>query len=113
MRVKEAARRVGIVTALAVGPLMLAASPAFAATVYEGSDYAYNDYGDLVACDKESDGNGVYAEYWTNTGGHGQVWDGNGAASGCGRQPIGDSLSSFRVCEDDWGSDTCSSRVYL
>jgi hypothetical protein len=110
--VKRNAKRLGVLTAMAVGPLMLAATPAFAATVYEGSDYAYNSGTTLYACDREQDGNGVYAEYWGSGSVHGTVWDGNGSSAGCGYATIG-TLASFRVCEDDLGSDTCSSRVYL
>jgi hypothetical protein len=112
MRMKRTAKRIGVVAALAVGPLMLAASPAFAASIYQGSDQAYNVGATLYACDREEDGNGVYAEYWGNGAVHGFVWDGNGSQSGCGSASLS-SLTSFKVCEDDWGDDSCSSRVYL
>jgi hypothetical protein len=107
---KRATKRLGVITALVVGPLMLAATPALAASVSTSYGRAYNSGNTIYACDLREDGNGVYAEYWGSGATHGYVWDGNGSQGGCGSAWVS-SLHTFRVCVDDFGSDTCSSRV--
>jgi hypothetical protein len=107
---KRATKRLGVITALVVGPLMLAATPALAASVSTSYGRAYNSGNTIYACDLSEDGNGVYAEYWGSGATHGYVWDGNGSQGGCGSAWVS-SLHTFRVCVDDFGSDTCSSRV--
>lgn len=75
----------------------------------QGSDYAtfWHSSHELIVCDREADGNGFYADYYTTSGAHGQLWDGNGSSGGCGSQII--DVQRFRACEDDAGSDTCTS----
>ncbi|MGJ5830067.1 hypothetical protein [Streptomyces ossamyceticus] len=110
MRMKRATKRLGVITALVVGPLMLAATPALAASVSRSYGNAYNSGNTVYACDTREDGDGVYAEYWGSGTTHGYVWDGNGSQAGCGSGWVS-SLRTFRVCVDDFGSDTCSDRV--
>lgn len=80
--------------------------------IYQGSDdAAYHPYSRRqFACDHEADGHTVYAEYWTPSGGHGKVSDGNGSASGCGG--VGADVWKFRVCEDVVGPNWCSDLIY-
>ena len=79
-----------------VGAFMFAglaiASPASAyhCCNFHGDDYSEtlgiaNDIGQ--ACDRETDGNGVFGAFVLNQGSQGDVPDGNGSASPCG---IGD-----------------------
>ncbi|MFI5530651.1 hypothetical protein ACIA8O_19135 [Kitasatospora sp. NPDC051853] len=100
--------RAGIVAAIVALPLVFA-STASAVEVHEGSDYAAYTGGTLFACDLEADGNGVYAEYRGPGASHGYIWDGNGSQGGCSTAQV--AVTSFRVCEDTWGPDTCSSWV--
>ncbi|MFE1322700.1 hypothetical protein [Kitasatospora phosalacinea] len=109
---KKIVGRLGMVTALGAVSLVLGTGAAHAAsTLYQGDDYAKYSSGYLYACDKESDGHGVYAEYWGSGSTHGFVWDGNGASAGCGSLKV--TITSFRVCEDVSSGDYCSSRVYV
>ncbi|MFD5513236.1 hypothetical protein ACFWIB_36580 [Streptomyces sp. NPDC127051] len=101
--------RTSVVLSLAAVPLFLSATNAFAAGIHHGDDYGYNVGNTVYACDNERDGNGVYVEYWGEGSTHGQVWDGNGSAAGCGSASV-PSLWSFQVCEDHSG---CSGRVYV
>ncbi len=111
MKFSRVTRRAGAVITLTVSGVLVTAGLAFAdSTVYEGDDYATYSNGKLTVCDKESDGNGVYAEYRGPSASHGFVWDGNGSSNGCGSASV--AVTKFRVCEDDFGSDSCSSWVY-
>lgn len=103
-------QRVAAAGALTIGMLGFAASPALAEPrATQGSDYASYNGTTLTVCDRESDGNGVYAEYLFATG-RGKVGDGNGSVPPCGEKRVGD-ISQFRVCEDTFGSDSCSNWV--
>lgn len=99
----------------AAGVLLMAMANPAAAVDYkseEGADYAivFSNRRDVGACDMEQDGNGVYGQFrWlvgTTVHQH-TVSDGNGAAGGCGNWRASRDIVSFRVCEDDWGTDTC------
>jgi hypothetical protein len=102
----------GAVTAVVAGMGTLAHAQSWAYwTAAEGSDYAgvRIDRKYIGACDLEQDGNGVYAEY--NVSGSSstfRIGDGNGSQAGCGVATPSRSITRFRVCEDDTGSDTCS-----
>lgn len=105
---------VAVTTFLALGVGAAAASTAISegdvgvlvgTTVPGGGGSADYADGKLTVCDLQEDGNGVYAEYWGAGSIHGTVWDGNGAAAPCNAPTL--SITSFKVCEDDWGSDTC------
>lgn len=89
------------------GPAATAAgsdpSPLARVYAYHGSDYASTTGTWVEACDMESDGNGVYGEFWYGSTGHTQVWDGNGSAGGCGNAVFASTVTSFRVCEDHVG----------
>ncbi|HEV3001663.1 MAG TPA: hypothetical protein VGW75_13060 [Solirubrobacteraceae bacterium] len=80
---------------------------------YHGSDFAsISDSHDLLkACDYESDGHAVKAQWrtWTfEIGGTG--WDADGAGGDCARAvPPGDA-AEFRVCENDVG---CTAWRYM
>lgn len=78
-------------------------------TIHEGLDYASIDASNnwVEACDMEQDGNGVYAQFRSPSSTV-TVSDGNGSQGGCGNAFVSSSTNQFRVCEDDFGSDTCS-----
>lgn len=88
---------------------------AYSGPLYHGNDYAQTMYinDDVIeVCDMEADGNGVYAEYYLNTGAFKSVNDGNGSAAGCGRNDWQSSpywITHYRVCER---SVSCSGWVY-
>lgn len=112
-------RRTTVVLAGALAMVLVLALPAHATLVrtYEGSDYASLQTSDYTVegywvevCDMEQDGNGVYGLF-INPGGWKRVGDGNGSAGGCGNTRVSLNTYRFRVCEDDWGADTCSSTV--
>ena len=89
------------VTALA---LVVTASPSYAShTAYQGSDYAQTDFdhAGISACDKESDGHGVWAEYKDFTLRlYPALVDSNGSKPGCAYNYLGSQrIYQFRVCE--------------
>lgn len=101
----------GAVTAVLAGIGTLAHADWARWKITEGSDYAgvRIDKRYIGACDMERDGNGVYAEYHVGgDAGISRVGDGNGSAAGCGVRTARRNITAFRVCEDDWGSDSCS-----
>ena len=87
------------------------------ACAYEGYDRAcFTNYDDgtfdgasrLTVCDNEADGNGVYAIFNTTYYEYSvKVGDGNGSASGCGTLTWGHGVAQIKICEDDYGDDTC------
>lgn len=99
--------------ALAIGALGLLAWPAaaYAVTVYDGDDYAYNSgTTQVTACDGEQDGHSVYSDYYASP--NGRITTGGGAGT-CSSAST-NSLTSFNVCEQiPFWPDSCSSRVYL
>lgn len=106
-----------LASAALAAPTLALSAPALAlsaptahphALVFYGANYAFASGGWLEACDRERDGNGVYAEGWLDSGGHVYVWDGNGSAGGCGHEIFSSRVARFRVCEDHSG---CSSIV--
>ncbi|WP_040875075.1 hypothetical protein [Streptomyces purpureus] len=83
---------------------------ASAATVGHGDDRAEAWAHGARAYDGERDGNGVYAEVYTQAGGHAYVWDGNGSDGNWGPwTDFPSRVSQFRVCEDNKG---CSAWIY-
>jgi hypothetical protein len=114
-------RRLLVRAATGVAALVVSvgvAQPAHAHVIrtYEGSDYASIDTDNwfggywVEVCDMEQDGNGVYAIFLSPSGWN-TVNDTNGSAGGCGNERVDLGTDSFKVCEDDWGPDTCSSWV--
>lgn len=104
-------RKVMLVGGAMISALVLGTSTAEAGTnhvVKQGYDYAQYDSGDDFAevCDEEQDGNGVYGEYRQKNGML-TLRDSNGSKIGCGHATI-PGVTSFRVCEDDAGADSCS-----
>lgn len=97
--------------------LIFSGSPAYAYSgpAYQGSDYAetlgVND--DIIqVCDREADGNGVYADYYLNNGSLQQQGDGNGSAAPCYKADWTQTpywITRYRVCER---SVACSGWVY-
>ncbi|RSN31169.1 hypothetical protein DMC61_13435 [Amycolatopsis sp. WAC 04169] len=105
-------RKMMLVGGAVISALVLGTSGAAAATghtIWQGHDYAqYDTIRDAAAvCDEEQDGNGVYAEYNHKNGAKLTINDGNGSKIGCGNAKIPD-VTSFRVCEDDAGADSCT-----
>lgn len=114
-------RRVRILTVAVLG-LIVTAVPATASSghfVYvddwwqPGYNEAFvsEDHDMIWVGDHEADGDGVYAEYRGPNAVHGFVWDGNGSRDGYGYAEA--PITSFRVCEDDWGWDDCSEWRYI
>lgn len=108
-------RALGVVGAAFVMALFVAAPPAQAAgpwKVNEGADYVTVGTSDKNAaiCDMEEDGNGVYGLFFFNNGNStGKIWDTNGSAAPCAYPPaFADTIFVARVCEDDFGTDTCN-----
>jgi hypothetical protein len=92
------------------------ATPAFADwKVTQGSDYATVSANKklLTVCDKEADGNGVYAVFEVFDGPTDRVGDGNGSAAGCGTYNARNRIRWFQVCEDDAGQDSCSDVKFI
>ncbi|AIG74306.1 Conserved putative secreted protein [Amycolatopsis japonica] len=105
-------RKMMLVGGAMISALVLGTSTAEAATgytIWQGKDYAqYDTVRDAAAvCDEEQDGNGVYAEYNQKNGTKLTIGDSNGSKVGCGNATIPD-VTSFRICEDDAGDDSCS-----
>ena len=97
-------RRLFIVVAAAAMALVLTAAPAHALhTAYQGSDYAQTtgDHAAIFACDRESDGHGVWADYYDfNLRHYPALVDGNGSQPGCAFSDIyPQHIYQFRVCE--------------
>ncbi|RSN55169.1 hypothetical protein DMH01_33145 [Amycolatopsis sp. WAC 04182] len=104
-------RKVMLVGAAMISALALGTSTAEAGTSYlirQELDYAQYETGDDRAgvCDEEQDGNGVYAQYRQKNG-FLTLRDNNGSKIGCGHATIPD-VTSFRLCEDDAGDDSCT-----
>lgn len=63
-------------------------------------------------CDERADGNGVYNDYVAYSYSTGQYYrdsvrDSNGSSPGCSDETE-DRIVNYRLCMDDWGSDTCT-----
>ncbi|WP_370941976.1 hypothetical protein AB5J62_22980 [Amycolatopsis sp. cg5] len=99
------ALRHGITLLAAAGTLALSAGTAEATVrLTHGQDWADATSTAVRAFDGESDGNGVYADFYLTTGAHGSVWDGNGADGNPGPwASVGGKIAKFRVCEDHVG----------
>ncbi|MBO2455707.1 hypothetical protein J4573_52135 [Actinomadura barringtoniae] len=123
------ATKVGIVAGAAilaaggsgVASASVAAKPRPTKTVYahQGKDRAavtkrFTSSGsyyqvELAVCDREKDGNKVYARFVMNDRER-AYGDPNNSKKGCGLQTFnGDyTVEQFQICEDDAGDDTCS-----
>ncbi|MFD8276655.1 hypothetical protein [Streptomyces flaveolus] len=98
-------------TAAAVGSVA-AATGSFC--IYQGDDRACavnhtNGYSTLEVCDNETDGNGVYAYFYTGFG-ITTVQDGNGSAAGCGSTGRNTHASKIELCEKGLIRPTCVTR---
>lgn len=82
-----------------------------AATVYQGSDRAYNTGSTKVtACDGEKDGHSAYSDWRANTSGRIVTSGGSGTCASATMS----GLKSFNICEQIPSfPDACSNRVYL
>ncbi|SER41554.1 hypothetical protein SAMN05216188_11185 [Lentzea xinjiangensis] len=110
MRKRKSVPLVAGLSALAV---LGGTSVASAATIKEGSDYAYVNqeiFTHTGVCDVEQDGNGVYGQFRTLDG-FVEYRDANGSASPCSTRDLS-YVTEFRVCED-WNNlpDDCSDWV--
>jgi hypothetical protein len=97
--------RAGVALA-AVTMAVLSTSGTASATVRAtyGANWAQATSNAVRAYDGESDGNGVYADFYLTGGQHGSVWDGNGADGNPGPWAgVGGRIARFRVCEDHSG----------
>jgi hypothetical protein len=96
--------------------LISASNPAFGHRIFQGRDlsntFAVNGYSDfgLRACDREADGNGVYALAYAY-GPNPSVRDWNGSKRGCGNWRNTTRIQSHQTCEDRFWNDACS-RMY-
>jgi hypothetical protein len=107
MRISKGAKRLAVVASVAATMIVMAASPAAAASItisslgFEiGKGYVLQAGRLYVACDLKADGNGVRTEVRLSNGFSDSVGDGNGAQTGCGEErPAGQAyVTSFRVC---------------
>ena len=99
----------GMIALFAVG----GALPALAETSMGwGHGGVSADHRSVYACDDQEDGDGVYVLYGelnsANRYYEDRVGDANGSAPGCTHKDAGGEVVRYRVCLDDWGSDTCS-----
>lgn len=79
-------------------------------SVYHGSDYSYSDGFWESPRDQEADGNGVYANLYSDGVLHGFLWDGNGSTAGGNSYYFPGGIDGHRVCEDR--KSPCSSWVW-
>jgi hypothetical protein len=99
-------RRLLVVIA-ASAALILSVSPAhaYSGPIYHGSDSAWVYWVDddhITVCDRESDGHGVWVDYYTSGGGLRTMLDGNGSAAGCAHSRDWyppQWITSYRLCE--------------
>lgn len=83
--------------------------------LHQGDDYAYFNFdtGTVTVCDKERDGDAVYAYFrYRNDMVSMELYDNT---SGCTSYSI-EGKSAYKyvtVCEEAWGPDWCHSPVYL
>ncbi|WP_340557811.1 hypothetical protein [Streptomyces sp. GSL17-111] len=95
-------RRVGVLTgaSIAVG-IVLAATPAFGFTAWQGDDKAYTTNGDRRAevCDWEADGNRVKAQYRRDGSDTIKNWWNQLGDGSCYPTPTGRSINKMRVVE--------------
>lgn len=110
MNVRNRLLRCGVVIGFAAAGLAGTASAAVASNVYvyDGMNYAYSEFSFVSSCDKEEDGNDVYAEYTLPDGSSGQVWDRDGANLTCAHHRAPAYIHQFRVCEDGFWWTSCS-----
>jgi len=112
---KVASLVIGSAMALGLVAVSATAAQATVITAYQGADYAsldtnysgYNSYW-VEVCDMEQDGNGVYAIFY-GPGYSTTRRDGNGSAGGCNNERVSLAVTEFKVCEDQFGTDPCSS----
>jgi hypothetical protein len=101
-----------------LGLVVATGTPAWAivARVYvDGDNYA--SVGDnrrwVEVCDRQRDGNGVYARFYLHNGTHRDLRDPNGSDGGCGNATYSSNVRSFYVCEDrTLQGDVCRSLQY-
>jgi hypothetical protein len=108
------AKRIGI--ALAGAALAVtASSPAWAGTVYQGSDYSYvtNSNRNATICDKEADARTAYTSGASIAGYGFRVNDQDGSSGYCWYKTIDSGVANHITCEDinNW-PDACGSRSY-
>lgn len=79
---------------------------------YHGSDYSedFNAAQQVRACDKESDGNSVYASFQRRSSGHVDTTPRTGS---CVASGVGARIYRHRVCEDlGWAGSRCGNNRY-
>jgi hypothetical protein len=103
----KGSKRLAVVASVAATTVLVAASPAAAASItisslgFElGKGYVVSAGRLYSACDLRADGNGIRTEVRLSNGFSDSVGDANGSASGCGEEhPAGQAyVTSFRVC---------------
>jgi hypothetical protein len=96
--------RVFVLVVVSAVALVVSASPAQAySRVYHGNDFAWtyqvrDDH--IMVCDEESDGHGVWTDYYTSDLHLHTLLDGDGSAAPCAiRYVYPRWIHSYRVCE--------------
>ncbi|MFD4377076.1 hypothetical protein [Streptomyces sp. NPDC058486] len=101
----------GRIAAVAIGVAaasLAVATPASAsalgyAEVWHSDDFARANGNYIFVFDGESDGNGVYADFWLANGRHLSQWDGSGHDTYGSEGWYEANVTSIRVCEDNKG----------
>jgi hypothetical protein len=92
-----------------------ATSPAWAGTVYQGSDYSYVTTSNTrpTICDKEADARTAYVSGVSIGGNSFRVNDQDGSSGSCWYRTISSGVANHRTCEDinNW-PDACGDRSY-
>ncbi|MEU6934743.1 hypothetical protein [Streptomyces sp. NPDC046385] len=100
---KIAAVAIGVAAATLAVTTSASASTLGYAEVWHGDDFARASNNYIYVFDGESDGNGVYADFWTADGKHLSQWDGSGHDAYGSENWYPANVTSIRVCEDNKG----------
>ncbi|MFF8770339.1 hypothetical protein [Kitasatospora sp. NPDC015120] len=100
---KIAAVTIGIAAASLALTTPASARPLTYAEVWHGDDFARANDNHVFVFDGESDGNGVYADFWLANGQHLSQWDGSGHDAYGSDGYYAANVTKIRVCEDHTG----------
>jgi hypothetical protein len=110
----RALTRRSLFTAVAAAlAIVVFAAPASAHTVriFLGKNYTSvgSDHRWVEVCDKEEDGNGVFASFYgANSHFLFDVGDANGSSGGCGNRTASENIVWFQMCERQFIGNACT-----
>lgn len=111
-KVRRLLARAGTAVVLTPMVVLLAATPAFAhyTYVYHGSDVVTirSDHWQVSVCDRENDGNAVYADVILEDGRRQQIFDPYNDPTKCTSNFVWSPVGDFRLCEQVSGPDSCT-----